>query len=575
MKLTAFVALTSTCVSVSAQAAILSVGPGKQFQTPCQAIRMAHPGDVIEIDATTYTGDVCFWNTNNLTLRGVGGRPVLVAGGASIQGKGIWAIGAVNTTVENIEFRGARGLAKNAAGIWHEGKNITIRHCVFRDNQNGVMGSNISQDTVIEHSEFAHNGNKDGYSHNVYIGISRSLVFRYNYSHHARQGQLLKSRAATNHILYNRLTNEDGIGSYEIDLPYGGRSYVIGNVIHQGPATNQQGAIIAYRLEGAHPSAPSSQLYVVNNTVVNERAAGATFVRIAPGVTTPAVIKNNIFFGPGVVTTQADAILANNLTGAADPMFVNRAAYDYRLQAISPAIDRGVNPGADGGVTLSPAFEYVHPVSGSARTAVGMPDIGAYEYSAAPPHPSPIMPPSWPGTPTGWKKGFNFRGSAAFTADGPNETYVLADTAPQTRNGVTFGWSARLISANANRNLDRRLAGFAYTINAWQRTFQLTLPAPGTYEITLALGAATAVSRPHCEIRDGGTRVLQIDDRDAARNGHWTDSAGGDFTAGTWITQNRSVRVRFNTTSFQLVIGGGDFPANITALSHLQIEKVD
>ena len=40
-------------------AATLTVGPGKQFTSPCAAIAAAAPGDLIEIDASgNYAGDV-------------------------------------------------------------------------------------------------------------------------------------------------------------------------------------------------------------------------------------------------------------------------------------------------------------------------------------------------------------------------------------------------------------------------------------------------------------------------------------------------------------------------------------
>jgi hypothetical protein len=60
----------------SASAATLSVGPGKTYAKPCAAIAAAKDGDVIEITGnTTYSGDVCYIMRNNLTIRGVNGRP--------------------------------------------------------------------------------------------------------------------------------------------------------------------------------------------------------------------------------------------------------------------------------------------------------------------------------------------------------------------------------------------------------------------------------------------------------------------------------------------------------------------
>lgn len=101
----------------------------------------------------------------------------------------------------------------------------------------------------IEYSEFGHHGYGDGYSHNLYIGHIDSLIFRYNYSHHADVGHELKSRAWVNVIEYNRFSNEsDGTASREIDLPNGGQAYLIGNVIQQG-LQSQNSNMVGFGME--------------------------------------------------------------------------------------------------------------------------------------------------------------------------------------------------------------------------------------------------------------------------------------------------------------------------------------
>ena len=134
-----------------------------------------------------------------------------------------------------------------------------MRNCYFHHNENGILAglNNPQSDIVVEHSEFAHNGHGDGYSHNLYIGGVRSFTLRFSYVHHAVVGHNVKSRALTNHIAYNRIVDEaDGRASYAIDLPNGGLSYVIGNVLQQGPATEND-AIIAYGAEGLRAAGTS------------------------------------------------------------------------------------------------------------------------------------------------------------------------------------------------------------------------------------------------------------------------------------------------------------------------------
>jgi hypothetical protein len=367
--------------SVSLHAATLAVGPGKTYAAPCAAITAANDGDTIEIDAAgTYDGDVCAIAKNRLTLRGVNGRAKIDAAGKNYGGKGIWVISGNDTTVENIELSGATVPDKNGAGIRQEGANLTVRGCYFHDNEDGILsGGTASSETLIEYSEFANNGAGDGFSHNMYIGHEGRFTLRYSYSHHAKVGHLVKSRAAVNYILYNRISGEDGTSSYEIDLPNAGTSYVIGNLIEQG-ANTQNSGILTYGLEGTNAQNPGHALFVVNNTFVNDRSAGGTFISIDAAISTAAVVTNNIFFGGGTISTQSSAVLTTNFT--TDPMLVNRAGYDYRLATGSPCINAGSDPGMGEGFALVPTRHYVHPLHDADRTVMGTIDIGAYEYGA-------------------------------------------------------------------------------------------------------------------------------------------------------------------------------------------------
>ncbi|AUX36117.1 uncharacterized protein SOCE836_083230 [Sorangium cellulosum] len=370
------VAAPCALAAEAASAATLTVGPGKTHATPCQAIAAASDGDTIEIDAAgSYAGDVCGWSKDGLTLRGVGGLAKIDAAGKSSGGKAIWVIAGDDTVVENIEFTGAAVPDQNGAGIRQEGANLTVRGCFFHDNENGILaGDNASSTILVEHTEFARNGAGDGQSHNLYINHVAKLIFQHNYSHASNAGHLLKTRALENHVLYNRLTQEDGTGSYEIDVPSGGLTFIIGNLVQQGPSTGN-GSIVAYRLESSGANA-NTELFVVNNTFVNERPNGGTFLNIDASAA-PAVVRNNIFAGPGTLTNQGDASLGANFQG--DPRFVDQAAFDYRLQDGSPCVDQGEAPGMGGGIDLTPKFHYVHPAGATGRTTVGTIDIGAYE----------------------------------------------------------------------------------------------------------------------------------------------------------------------------------------------------
>jgi hypothetical protein len=85
-----------------AYAATLQVGPSRTYTTVRDAILAASDGDVIEIDAGVYSGDVATIRANDLTIRGVGGMAHLDAAGVNEGGKGIWVADGDRLVVENI-----------------------------------------------------------------------------------------------------------------------------------------------------------------------------------------------------------------------------------------------------------------------------------------------------------------------------------------------------------------------------------------------------------------------------------------------------------------------------------------
>lgn len=365
-------------VLAPAMAHKLEVGPGKAYTMPHQAADLAVDGDTVEIAAGNYEGEVATWKANGLVLRGTSRFARLHAPADIPNGKAMWVIQGKNTTVENVEFYGAAVPDLNGAGIRQEGDGLTIRNCYFHDNEDGILGGGgAASEVVIETSEFAANGHGDGYSHNMYISNIASFTLRFCDTHHAKVGHDVKSRAQKNFILYNRIWDgADGTASMEIDLPNGGTSYVVGNLIQQGPAS-ENSAILNYGAEGL--SNAGKDLYVVNNTFVNDRTGGGTFVSVAAGGS--AKLINDIFAGPGTAFT-GPADTASDWIGS-DPGFLDRKGYDYRLAADSPAIDKGRDPGTAGGFSLAPVSQYVPDSRGMPRPSQGPLDIGAYEAGTA------------------------------------------------------------------------------------------------------------------------------------------------------------------------------------------------
>lgn len=361
-----------------ASAAVIQVGPDREIKKPSAASAIAKDGDIIEIDAATYIGDVTTWKQNDINIRSRNGRALLRAAGKAAEQKAIWVIKGDRVSITGIEFEGAKVRDKNGAGIRAEGNGLTIKNCYFHHNENGILTGRFPESNiVIEYSEFGHNGHGDGQSHNLYVGEVKSLTLRFNYFHHARIGHQIKSRAHVNHILYNRIMDEKtGDSSYLIDVPDGGLAYIIGNSIQQGPDTDNY-AMISYGTNFRNH--PVNGLYVINNTLVNDRLKGGIFVVNASPVMDVRV-ANNIMAGKGKPLKGKGAV-KRNLTEI-DPLLMSPADYDYQLRARSRAVNRGLKTGSAHDIPLIPAFEYVHPMHSRPRHNDGALDIGAYEYTS-------------------------------------------------------------------------------------------------------------------------------------------------------------------------------------------------
>lgn len=376
---------------------IWHVGPGEEDKTFSSISRKLQDGDVVEIDAGTYrcTEQSIVWTANDITVIGVGGRAVFDASGCPISGdKGIFNPRGRNMIIDNIAFLGARGSSNNDSGIRLDGGGyVYITRSYFAHSQNGVlMTPSTAADIVIDHSEFNDNGNCaniSGCGHNMYISNNadaESFVLRFSYSHDADSGHEVKSRAQVNYILYNRLADEaTGRASYQLDLPNGGLSYVVGNVIQKGPDA-QNGNEIAYAEEGAVN--PKQNLYIVSNTIINDDAVEAHrwALLLGPHVASAEMVDNlivdlpsaeQVVDGPGAdVLRQRHNIITNS------PGFRDEANRNYYLTAKSPAVDAGVDPGKVNGFSLKPHYEFQLPATGVTRPVDGPLDVGAYEYTA-------------------------------------------------------------------------------------------------------------------------------------------------------------------------------------------------
>ena len=183
-------------------------------------------------------------------------------------------------------------------------------------------------------------------------------------------GHNVKSRAAKNIIKYNIIRDGlNGTASYQIDLPGGGYSVVVGNAIQQGEHAENY-ALVSYGAEGLKNK--DNRLYMASNTLVNDRHSGV-FVKAAKN--SKVWLFNNFFVGKGKVL-EGPGEKAFNIR-AASPEFVAREKGDYRLTADSPSIDQGNADVLPVGVGLLPEFLPSMDAQPVARNIRGKLDAGA------------------------------------------------------------------------------------------------------------------------------------------------------------------------------------------------------
>lgn len=342
----------------------LVVGADGTPQTLAQAVARAQDGDTIEMLPGDYRGALLI-DQRKLTLRGVG-KGVTVKGQDKLQdrAKALWTVRGGDVTIENVEFRGARGADGSAAGVRQEGGKLTLRQCLLFDNEHGLFA--VSDDKAqisIENSVFGMAPKVAGGLHHLLnVGRINKLSITGSRFQAGFEGHLIKTRARENFIGYNII--HDGIrggASYEIEIANGGLATIIGNVIGQG-GDNQNPTLVAYGSEGG--GWEKNILLLAHNTMIHNGWLPAWFLRnfadrLPQGADVHAV--NNLLVGPGLFWLGAAGHFAGNRHASAG-MLRDIDTYGFELPPGSVWRGSGVDPRQIAGYDLSPKREFEWPV---------------------------------------------------------------------------------------------------------------------------------------------------------------------------------------------------------------------
>ena len=314
---------------------VLMVGADKQYHTIAGAVAASRDGDVVLVDAGTYTNDFVVVNAK-ITMLAVGGRVDMVATVPPPNWKGLLTV-ETDLTVKGFTFEGVHipdAYGHNGAGIRLDNGSLVLVNDEFRNNQDGLLVNAGAAMTVsIDHCVFNDNGGADGNGagniHNVYIGDVKSVTVTNSVFENAQVGHEFKSRAMANTLTNNVFISGVGIGtgSYDIDLPNGGQDTLTNNTIIKG-ANAENANMVHFGGEGI-PYAGSS-LFLQGNlfqnlnsngfgvlnqtatttTVTGNEFAGLTTNRLVQG---PAKLSGNV---EGTGKVIADATLVGVVPGS-------------------------------------------------------------------------------------------------------------------------------------------------------------------------------------------------------------------------------------------------------------------
>ena len=334
--LSAFATLAACALLLTAapaQGASILVRPG---QSLAEAVARAVDGDEILIEAGDHHGQVAVITQKRLTLRGVGGRPVLHAAGRSAQSKAILVVRDGDVRIENIEFRGARVPDLNGAGIRFEKGRLQVLRCAFYDNEKGLLTANFGDaELEIIDSEFGLAPAGARLPHLIYVGRIARFTLSGSRVRGGNGGHLVKSRALQNFVRYNELVDgPGGRAAYELEFPNGGLAVVVGNVIGQSQGTTNL-AIVSFGAEGAGDRPRQHALYMAHNTLINDSPRPALFVFVrepVAGQDVPVRLFNNLYAGLGASNAGWSQATRGNFPMTRG-MLRDADAFDYRLPA--------------------------------------------------------------------------------------------------------------------------------------------------------------------------------------------------------------------------------------------------
>ncbi len=150
-------------------------------------------------------------------------------------------------------------------------------------------------------------------------------------------------------------------------------------------------------------------------------------------------------------------------------------------------------------------------------------------------------------------------------------------TRQKARLQLTDGtYTANFVTRNRDNTIDPRLAGVNYVYNGSPQAFYVDLPAPGTYNVALAMGDA---GYPQCAVRCqiqflDGADVLATLNSGPTNLGYFYDMQGNNWSESQWPTMNVSQQLTLTGTQLTVLLGTSQYTGDTTPIAYLGLTQV-